>query len=216
MMHVAESPTRRGSRRGRWTWGAGSSAALAVVIGAAGISVSAQGGVFAVVSKVDSSDSCRGSARRPVVSTFSPDRREVAVNFDGLSASGVGAAEASRVECRVSFDVQAPPGLQGEFKGARYRFAIEGSKSGAELQARHGQRRLVMLMRWSLPASRANPGEHAEVIAHQGETLLTACGGGTRVFLDVTLAASSGASVTLDSIEFDAGDPAQFVLTACR
>jgi hypothetical protein len=214
MLGVSGARPPHGSHGGRPTWCAG--AALAVAIAAAGIGLSAQGGVFAEVSNVDASSSCRGSARRPVVSTFSPDRREVAVFFDGLSATGSGGASAARVECRVSFDVQAPPGVQGEFKGARYTFTIAGGRSGAELQVRHGQRRLVMLTRWSLPASRRNPGEHAEVIAHQGETLLTACGGSTRVFLDVTLLASSGASVTLDTIEFDAGDPEQFALTTCQ
>lgn len=204
------------SGAGRWAWCVGAAAAVAV---SAGVSLSAQGGVFAEVSNVETSDSCRGSARRSVASTFSPDRREVAVLFEGLSATGAGSASAPRVECRVSFDVQAPPGVQGEFKGARYRYAIEGGQVSGELQVRHGQRRLVMLMRWSLPVSRRKPGEHAEVIAHEGELLLTPCGGRTRVFLDVVLAASSGsktpASVTLDSIEFDAGDPEQFALTPC-
>ena len=120
----------------------------------------------------------------------------------------------------MSFDIQAPPGLHGEFKGARYRYTIEGGPVSGEVHVRHGQRRLVMLMRWSLPTTRRSPGEHADVIAHQGETLLTSCGGRTRIFLDVTLAASSGsktpASVTLESVEFDAGDPEQFALTRCR
>lgn len=219
MMGVPGSPLRCMNRHRHWTWRVGAAALIAISV--AGIRLAAQGGVFAEVSNVETSDSCRGSARRSVASTFSPDRRELAVLFDGLTARGTGSASASRVECRVSFDVQAPPGVRGEFKGARYRYVIEGGQISGEVQVRHGQRRLVMLMRWSLPVSRRQPGEHADVIAHEGETtLLTPCGGRTRVFLDVTLAASSGsktpASVTLDSIEFDAGDPAQFALTPCE
>ena len=193
-------------------------AALVVAAAAMAIVVLSGQGVFAEVSNVDTSASCRGSAGQPV-STVSPDRRQLAVFFEGLSAIGTGAASASRVECRVSFEVQVPPGLQGEFKGARYHFALEGARTAAEFQVRHGQRRLVMLMRWSPVAIRRGPGEHAEVIAHQGETLLTSCGGSTRVFLDITLAASSGsktpAVASLDSIEFDAGDSSQFAMSPC-